>query len=69
MAASALASAEFVICKKGAESLWLIGSAWEGRAAPSADTQGTGCVEGGGGDRKEDVNDLRPLAPTPEGLP
>lgn len=41
-----LASAEFVIWKKGAESLWLIGSTREGRVAPIAETQGTKCVKG-----------------------
>lgn len=60
---SAQASAGFVIWKKGAESLWLIGSTREGRVAPSAQTQGTECVKG---IVKKDVNDLHPLAPTPE---
>lgn len=63
MAGSALASAEFVIWKKGAESPWLIGSTWEGRVVPSTETQGNRVCEG---DCKEDVNDLDPLAPTPE---
>ena len=43
---SALVSAEFVIWKKGAESLWLIGSTREGRVAPCAETQGTEYVKG-----------------------
>lgn len=42
---SALASAEFVIWMKGAESLWLIGSTWKDRVAPSTETQGTECVK------------------------
>lgn len=46
MAASARASAEFVIWKREAELLWLIGSAREGRVAPSTETQGTECVNG-----------------------
>lgn len=46
MAASAQASAEFVIWKREAKLLWLIGSAREGRVAPSTETQGTECVNG-----------------------